>query len=141
MMDLPILSVAAIGLAVMSLSDAATGGFLQSSSTRPMVEGPAAMVGQRLYASEDPITPWGAPLRAEDLALEDLGQVARVVTTPEGEAQGIVVAVGGLWGYGAQEVELGLDRVHLVRARDGAERLVVDLSSSGAEPPIDGADL
>jgi hypothetical protein len=98
-------------------------------------------VGQRLYASEDPIARWGIPVRAEDLMLEDLGRVAKVVTGSEGEPERIVVAVGGLWGFGAQEVELGLERVHLLQARDGADRLVVDLSASGAEPPIDGADL
>ena len=141
MMDLPILSAALIGLAVMSVSDATPGGLLQSSSTQSRAEGPEALVGQRLYASEDPVAHWGAPIRAEDLALEDLGIVAQVMTTTDGEASGIVVSVGGLWGVGAQEVQLGMDRIHLVRARDGAQRLVVDLSASGAEPVIDGAEL
>jgi hypothetical protein len=141
MMDLPILSAALIGLAVMSVSDATPGGLLQSSSTQSRAEGPEALVGQHLYASEDPISHWGAPLRAEDLSLEDLGLVAEVVTTPEGEASGIVVSVGGIWGVGSEQVQLGMDRIHLVRARDGAQRLVVDLSASGAEPVIDGAEL
>jgi hypothetical protein len=38
-------------------------------------------------------------------------------------------------------VELGAERLHLVRGADGQERLVVDLSAQGAEPPIDGAEL
>lgn len=135
-MDLPILTAAAIGLAVLSI----TGGdkaSMQSASTSSKAEGPAALVGQTLYGTEDPIDRWGDPVRAEDLALEGLGQIAQVVTTPEGEAQGLVVAVGGLWGFGAQEVELGLERVHLLRAADGREQLVVDLSNSGAEPPTE----
>lgn len=141
-MDLPVLTAAVLGLAAFSMSDGATGGLLQSSSTREAkAEGPAALVGERLWASEAAIEPWTGPVRAEDLPLEDLGVVARIRTSPEGEAEGLVVAVGGLWGWGAQEVEMGLERVHLVRGADGAERLVLDLSSSGAEPPIDGADL
>lgn len=139
-MDLPILSAAALGLVAFIMSPGADG-VRQSASAASKAEGPAALVGQTLWASEDPISPWGEPLRAEDLALEDMGRVARVVTSAEGEAEGIVVAVGGLWGYGAEEVELGLERVHLVPAAAGGERLVVDLSSSGAEPPIDGAEL
>ena len=138
-MDLPILTAALIGLAAFSLSD---GGqdrpLLQSSSAETKAEGPDALVGQTLYASEDPISRWEAPLRAEDLALENLGRVAQVVTSPEGEAQGIVVSVGGLWGYGAKEVELGMERLHLIQAADGRDRLVVDLSNSGAEPVIEG---
>lgn len=132
-MELPILSAAVIGLAALFMSDGTT--VLQSSSTSTSkAEGPTALVGQTLWASEDPISRWDAPPRAEDLPLEGLGRVAGVVTSPEGEAKGIVVAVGGLWGYGAQEVELGMERVHLIRARDGGQRLVVDLSNSGAEP-------
>jgi hypothetical protein len=138
-MDLPILSAAALGMAILSF--VGQGDSLQSSSASSVVEGPDALVGQTLWASEDPIDRWGDPLRAEDLALEDLGVVAEVVTTPEGEAQAVVVAVGGLWGVGAEPVELGMERVHLIPAADGEPRLVVDLSAAGAEPAIDGAEL
>ncbi len=138
-MDLPILSAAVLGMAILSVVGG--GDSLQSSSASATVEGPNALVGQTLWASEDPIDRWGDPMRAEDLALEGLGTVAEVVTTPEGEALAVVVAVGGLWGVGAQPVELGMERVHLIPAADGESRLVVDLSSSGAEPPVDGAAL
>jgi hypothetical protein len=142
MMDLPVLTVAVLGLAAFSMSDGAPGGLLRSSSTQDAkAEGPAALVGEHLWATEEPIQPWIAPVRAEELSLEDLGVVAEVRTSPEGEAQALVVAVGGLWGFGAQEVEMGLERLHLVRGADGEERLVLDLSASGAEPPIDGESL
>lgn len=138
-MDLPILSAALIGIAVLSVSgDGAGGGLLQSSSSQAKAEGAEALVGRTLYASEDPISRWDGPARAEDLALEDLGRVAQIVTSPEGEAEGIVVSVGGLWGFGAEQVELGMERLHLVRAADGQDRLVVDLSNSGAEPVTEG---
>jgi hypothetical protein len=138
-MDLPILSAAALGMAILSVVGG--GDSLQSSSVAFPIEGPDTMVGQTLWASEDPIDRWGDPVRAEDLVLEDLGIVAEVVTTPEGEARAVVVAVGGLWGVGAEPVELGMERVHLIPAADGEPRLVVDLSSAGAEPPVDGAEL
>jgi hypothetical protein len=138
-MDLPILSAAALGMAILSVVGG--GDSLQSSSATSSIEGPDTMVGQTLWASEDPIDRWGDPVRAEDLVLEDLGVVAEVVTTPEGEARAVVVAVGGLWGVGAEPVELGMERVHLIPAADGEPRLVVDLSSAGAEPPVDGAEL
>lgn len=134
-MDLPILSAAVFGLAALFVSDGPS--VLQSSSTRTAIakaEGPTALVGQRLYGSEDPIALWDGPVRAEDLSLQDLGRVAEVVTSPEGKAEAVVVAVGGLWGYGSQEVRLGMQRVHLIRAADGGQQLVVDLSNSGAEP-------
>ena len=126
-MDLPILAAAALGLAALSFTDS-------HGAATPKVEGPAALVGQTLYASEDPLPRWGEPVEAEDLALEDLGTVERVVTSPEGATEGLVVAVGGLWGVGAQEVELGMARVHLVHVADGSDRLVVDLSAEGAVP-------
>lgn len=138
-MDLPILSAAVVGMAILSVVGG--GDSFQSSSAASAVEGPDALVGQTLWASEDPIPRWGDPVRAEDLLLEDLGTVAEVVTTPEGEARAVVVAVGGLWGVGAEPVELGMERVHLIPAADGEPRLVVDLSASGAEPPLDGAEL
>jgi hypothetical protein len=134
-MDLPIISAAVIGLTVVSMADG-----IESPSTPHKAEGPAALVGEHLYASEDHISRWGAPVRAEDLALQDLGRVAEVITSPDGEAQGLVVSVGGLWGVGAEEVELGMERVHLVRAQGGGTRLVVDLSAEGGEPPIDGVE-
>ena len=134
-MDLPIISAAVIGLTVVSMTDG-----IENPTIPHKAEGVAALVGERLYASEDHIITWGAPVRAEDLALEDLGLVSEVITSPEGEAKGLVVSVGGLWGVGAQEVELGLDRVHLVRALGGETRLVVDLSAQGGEPPVDGVE-
>jgi hypothetical protein len=127
-MDLPILAVAAVGLAAFTMHDDLR------TSAPSKAEGPAALVGQTLYASEDPIPRWGEVVTAEDLALEDLGRVAEVRTSPEGQPEGIVVAVGGLWGVGAREVEMGMERVHLVQASDGSDRLVVDLSANGAVP-------
>jgi hypothetical protein len=132
-MDLPILAATAIGLAVASVTTS-----LDRAPDPHKAEGPAALVGRHLYASEAPIPRWGEPVRAEDFVLEDLGRVAQVVTSADGRTQGIVVEVGGLWGFGTQEVELGPQRLRLLRAADGEERLVVDLSVSGAEPSPDG---
>ncbi len=132
-MDLPILAATALGLAVVSVT-----GTMDRGPAPHKAESPTALVGQHLYATEDPIPRWGEPVRAEDFAIEDLGRVAEVVTGPDGRMQGLVVEVGGLWGFGAQEVELGMNRVHLLRAADGGDRLVVDLSVSGAEPSPDG---
>ncbi|TNC73032.1 hypothetical protein [Rubellimicrobium roseum] len=128
-MDLPIFAVAALGLAALSAT-----GTMTDHTPAHKAEGPAALVGERLYATEDRVANWGAPVRPEALGLEDLGTVTRVVTGPRGEAEAIVVAVGGLWGLGAQEVELGMERVHLLRATGGGPRLVVDLSAEGAQP-------
>jgi hypothetical protein len=138
-MYLPILSAAVLGVAAMSFvgGDAS----MQSGSASSKVVGAAALVGTTLWGSEDPVPRWDAALIAEDLSLEGLGQVARIVTDPEGRPESVVVAVGGLWGLGAQEVELGAERLHLVRGADGQDRLVMDLSASGAEPPIDGEEL
>ncbi|TNC51873.1 hypothetical protein FHG66_03415 [Rubellimicrobium rubrum] len=132
-MDLPIISAAVIGLTVVSMTDG-----IGSATAPHKAEGVAALVGEHLYASEDHIVSWGPPVRAEDLSLKDLGLVSEVITSATGEAQGLVVSVGGLWGIGAQDVQLGMDRVHLIRAQGGETRLVVDLSAEGAEPPVDG---
>jgi len=132
-MDLPILAATALGLAVVSVT-----GSMDRTPVPHKAEGPAALVGQHLYATEDPIPRWGEPVRVEDVHVEDMGRVARVVTGSDGRPEEIVVEVGGLWGFGAQEVELGMSRLHLLRAADGGDRLVVDLSVSGAEPDPDG---
>ena len=82
-MYVPILSAAALGVAILSV----TGVDLesrQSGSAASVATGPSALVGRTLWASEDPIDRWGAPPRAEDLALEDLGTVTQVVTAPLG---------------------------------------------------------
>jgi hypothetical protein len=139
-MYLPILSATVLGLAALSI----TGGdvaSIQSGSASSKAQGADALVGQTLWATEDPIARWGDPVRAEELSLEGLGRVSEIVTTPEGRPFSVVVAVGGLWGFGAQEVELGSERLHLIPGADGQQHLVVDLSAQGAEPPIDGAEL
>jgi hypothetical protein len=137
-MDLPILSAAAVSLVAVLMAPP-TGAPIPELDR--MTEGATGLVGATLWASEDPIARWGDPVRPEDLTLDDLGPVARIVTDAEGEARAVVVAVGGLWGLGAQEVELGMDRVHLLEAADGSPRLVVDLSADGAAPAPEGLDL
>lgn len=127
-MDLPIFAAAALGLTVLSST------VMDRASPAHNPAGAGTLVGQHLYATEDRITPWTGPLRAESLALDDLGTVARVLTDAEGEPRALVVKVGGLWGLGAQEVELGMDRVHVVRAGGDDTRLVVDLSAEGGQP-------
>jgi hypothetical protein len=131
-MDLFPLSAAAAGLVAAAIADLPRPDLPDLAALDRPVEG--ALVGQGLYASEDPIDRWGDPVRAEDVTLEPLGRVAEVVTAPDGTAQGLVVAVGGLWGLGAREVRVGLERVHLLAADAGGTRLVVDLSADGAAP-------
>ena len=126
-MEIPFLSAAAVGIAMMTLSPA----------TEATSRGPDRMslVGADLFASESPIDRWGDPVQAEDLPLEALGTVADVVTDAGGQGH-LVVRVGGLWGWGAQEVEVGVDRLHLLHTEAGEPRLVVDLSAEGAEPAL-----
>jgi hypothetical protein len=123
-MDLPIMAAAAAGITlVTSLAP-------ERASLPP--DGTDALVGAHLYASETHIPRWGEPVRAEDVTLEDLGRVAAVIEGADG-IEHLVVEVGGLWGWGAQDVEVGMERLHLLRA-EGGERLVVDLSAAGALP-------
>lgn len=128
-MNLSLVLASAASLAALTL----VGGLrLDAAPTAP--EGAAALVGQGLFASEEPIDRWGDPVRAEDLALEPLGRVAGVLTAADGTPEGVVVAVGGLWGLGSREVSVGMERVHLLGSEDGEARLVVDLSAEGAAP-------
>lgn len=122
-MEVQFLSAAAVGIALMAVSPDADA-----------PKGADALVGAKVYASEDHIDRWGDPVRAEDVALEDLGRVEGVVTDRPDGSQVLLVSVGGLWGWGAQDVEVGLDRLHLLRTAAGEDRLVVDLSAEGAEP-------
>lgn len=126
-MELPFLSAAAVGIAMMTLSPAT-----DSTSRGP---DRVSLVGAPLFASEARIDRWGEPARVEDLSLEALGTVADVVTDPDGQGH-LVVRVGGLWGWGAQEVEVGVDRLRMLRTDAGEPRLVVDLSADGAEPAL-----
>ncbi|MBP1805336.1 hypothetical protein [Rubellimicrobium aerolatum] len=125
-MDHPILGAAALGLAAFS--------FNGLDGAEPPHDGPAALIGQPLYASDEAIPRHGLPPRAEDLALDALGEVSGLVPGPDGEPRALLVAVGGLWGLGSREVELALDRVHSLRAGDGGTRLVVDLSGAATAP-------
>ena len=118
-MDLGILNAGALGLALL------TAGVAGDAGTSP---GGDALVGQRLWASAAPVARYGDAPRFGDLALEDLGRVAAVVTGPDGRPEGLVVAVGGLWGIGAREVDVAMDGVLMIED-DGATRLVVDLSA------------
>lgn len=137
-MDLPILSAALVSLVAVLMAPP-TGA--PAPELDRMAGAGAGMVGATLWASEDPIARWGDPVRPEELTLDDLGPVARIVTDAEGRPESVVVAVGGLWGMGAEEVTLGMDRVHLLKSADGTPRLVVDLSANGAAPAADGAAL
>jgi hypothetical protein len=135
-MDLPILSaVAGLGAALFTLAQAP----VEAASTAVAALGD--VVGEQLYASSTPVDRYGIVPRAEDLDLEGLGRVAGIIEGADGSAQGLVVAVGGLWGVGAQEVEVGLDRVHLLMAEEGGTRLVIDLSAEHTAPTFATADL
>lgn len=126
-MELHFLSAAAVGIALVAVSPA--------DDAPQAAAGPLDLVGAQVFASETHIDRWGAPVRAEDVALEDLGIVARVVTPDAGDGSGVLlVSVGGLWGWGAQEVEVEMERLHLLDTAAGGQRLVVDLSPEGAEP-------
>ena len=122
-MELHFLSAAVVGIALMAASPA-------TDSRKPGDD----LVGARLYASETHIDRWGDPVRAEDVALEDLGTVAGVTANLANGSGVLRVSVGGLWGWGAQDVEVGMERLRLLRTASGEERLVVDLSAEGAEP-------
>jgi hypothetical protein len=126
-MDIQFLSAAAVGVALLAASPGI-------DSPKADAGGDESLVGAKLYASETHIDRWGEPVRAEDVALENLGTVERVVGSVEDGSGVLLVSVGGLWGWGAQEVEVGMDRLHLLRTVAGDDRLVVDLSAEGAEP-------
>jgi hypothetical protein len=126
-MDIQFLSAAAVGVALFVASPGA-------DSPKAGGDGAATLVGAKLYASETHIDRWGDPVRAEDVALESLGVVKGVAAGSQDGSEAVLVAVGGLWGWGAQEVEVGLDRLHLLPTASGENRLVVDLSAEGAEP-------
>lgn len=122
-MEVQLLSAAAIGIALVAFpqADKAT-------------DAPGGLVGRPVFASETHLDRWGRPTRADEVRLEALGTVTDVVAASDDRAGAVLVSVGGLWGWGAQEVEVGLDRVHLLEAGGGAGRLVVDLSAEGTEP-------
>ena len=126
-MNIPIFSAAALGLALFSAAP-------DGSIVKDRADGVAGLIGARLYASETPIPRWGDPVRAEDVMLEDLGRIESIVDGSGGSGGHVIVAVGGLWGLGAQEVEVGMERLRLLPAAGGETRLVVDLSAEGAEP-------
>ncbi len=117
-MDLNIIGASAVGLAVL-----ASGSVTSVPATGNSLD---TFVGKHLYASVVPVLRYGDTTRTEDLSLEDLGTVAGIVEGKNGVAPH-VVAVGGVWGIGAREVEVDMDRVRVVEGEDGA-RLVVDLS-------------
>jgi hypothetical protein len=62
-MYLPILSAAVVSVAAFTLSPESES-VLSSASSR--AEGALSLVGQPLWASEAPVEPWLAPVRAED---------------------------------------------------------------------------
>jgi hypothetical protein len=126
-MDIQFLSAAAVGVALLAASPAI-------DSPKPDAGDAEGLVGAKLYASETHIDRWGDPVRAEDVALEGLGTVKGVIEGVQDGSGVLLVSVGGLWGWGAQEVEVGMDRLHLLRTASGDDRLVVDLSAEGAEP-------
>lgn len=126
-MEVQLLSAAAVGIALMAVPP--TDGGPQAGQ-----DGATDLVGAEVYASEAHIDRWGGPVQAEDLALEGLGTVAKVVTGPDDGSGAVLVSVGGLWGWGAQEVRVGLERLHVLDTAAGGQRLVVDLSAEGAQP-------
>lgn len=121
-MYLPLLTAAAAGLTVFAVAEATGSTYVpDTAETSPLL-------GETLFSSDAPIERWGDPVAPEDLLLEGQGRVAGVVLAPDGSPEVIVVAVGGLWGLGAHEVEVGMERVHLLEDADGQTRIVVDLS-------------
>ena len=123
-MEIHFLAAAAVGIALMAVSPV--------GDSKARAEGEVGLVGSRLYASDTRIDRYGDPVAADSLALQDLGTIEDVVTDVRDGAGVLHVSVGGIWGWGAQEVEVGMERVHLLRTADGEGRLVVDLSAQDA---------
>ncbi len=135
-MDLPDLPAAALALAAFTLPVPPVEA---PAPAEAVAEAPGALVGAALWATETAVPRWGETVRAEDLALESVGRVRAVELSPEGEPVRLTVAVGGLWGLGAEEVTVSAERLRLLPTDAGGTALVLDLSAAGAAPPPDAA--
>lgn len=88
----------------------------------------ADLLGRTLYASDVALDATASP-RAEALDLRPLGRIEAVEVGADGEVTGAVVAVGGLLGFGAQEVVVDAALIRSLRS-EGGDRLAIDLSTS-----------
>jgi hypothetical protein len=131
-MHLPVLPAAMFALAAFTLP-------VPPAEAPASPEGPAAMVGAALYMTEAPVPRWGEAPRMGDLPVEAVGRIRDVELSPEGAPVALTVAVGGLWGLGAQEVTVSAERLRMLPTDAGGTALVLDLSAAGAAPPSDAA--
>lgn len=85
-------------------------------------------LGKRLYTAEGDVDT--AAINEADANWDDIGEVSDIIMTPEGQAQAVLVDIGGFLGIGEKTVAVSMDQLSIVPDGDNVGDFFVAFSSS-----------
>ncbi|WP_126975224.1 PRC-barrel domain-containing protein [Frigidibacter oleivorans] len=85
-------------------------------------------LGKRLYTAEGDVDT--AAINEADANWDDIGEVSDIIMNPEGQAQAVLVDIGGFLGIGEKTVAVSMDQLSIVPDGDNAGDFFVAFSSS-----------
>jgi hypothetical protein len=93
------------------------------------------LIGMPIHSSEADYATYGTdPVAASDVSTWDaIGEVNDVIITADGQAQGILVDIGGFLGMGGHTVALDMSQVHFLRDESGAPFVAVNSTREALE--------
>ena len=122
-------------------ADAQTQDGMSAAHTLFLAAGEAAilhasdLIGMDVHSSEADYSMYGAdPVATSQRTQWDaIGSINDILITPEGQAQAVLVDIGGFLGMGAHTVALDMSQVHFLRDESGVQFVAVNSTREALE--------
>ena len=90
------------------------------------------LLGARLYVTENDVD-WTQAVTAEQSTeWDDVGEINEIILTRDGQAQSVIIGVGGFLGMGEKDVSVNMSDLHFVSDGDDADEYFVVIKGSKA---------
>ncbi|ABG32025.1 photosystem reaction center subunit H [Roseobacter denitrificans] len=86
------------------------------------------LIGMPVYASEQKIT--ADRMTQAPMDWDEIGEVGDVVMSRNGEAEAVLMDIGGFLGIGEKTVAVNYDQLHFMTARDGSDSFFLVVNAS-----------
>ncbi len=124
----------AIALTTAAYADGHTAAFSDMGFDEAMNLNASELIGMRVYASEADIENNMVTMDGQN-EWDDIGEINEIILTRSGEAQSVIVGVGGFLGMGEKDVAISLDQLQFVTEEGEIDDyfLVIKASTAGVE--------
>lgn len=90
------------------------------------------LLGARLYATEADIDPTMSMTAADATEWDDIGEINEIILTRDGQAQSVIVGVGGFLGLGEKDVSVNMGDLRFISDGENADDYFVVINANAA---------